>query len=168
MHPQASKFSFLNRVNNLNLEFCQMNISPRARRSRNRVYSVEIYRESAQYLTLLYLLCLQDLLTTLSTILRGSIYEKLRWAFKLYDLNGDGCITRSELEKIVSSVHELMGKKCHVSWNTGEDGGEKKKFAVSCYFNSSYSPKTIRLCRRVKCNFIPFFRLCHFFPSTHM
>ncbi|KAK7605002.1 hypothetical protein V9T40_006188 [Parthenolecanium corni] len=57
----------------------------------------------------------KDLLTTLSTILRGSIYEKLRWAFKLYDLNGDGCITRSELEKIVSSVHELMGKKCHVS-----------------------------------------------------
>lgn len=53
-----------------------------------------------------------DLLTTLSTILRGSIYEKLRWAFKLYDLNGDGCITRSELEKIVFSVHELMGKKC--------------------------------------------------------
>lgn len=57
----------------------------------------------------------QDLLTTLSTILRGSIYEKLRWAFKLYDLNGDGCITRSELEKIVFSVHELMGKKCQVS-----------------------------------------------------
>lgn len=58
----------------------------------------------------------QDLLTTLSTILRGSIYEKLRWAFKLYDLNGDGCITRSELEKIVFSVHELMGKKCQVSY----------------------------------------------------
>ncbi|CAA9999689.1 unnamed protein product [Nesidiocoris tenuis] len=52
-----------------------------------------------------------DLLVTLSTLLRGSIYEKLRWAFKLYDINGDGCITRSELGEIVVAVHELMGKR---------------------------------------------------------
>ncbi|KAF4516399.1 hypothetical protein B566_EDAN008522 [Ephemera danica] len=43
----------------------------------------------------------RDLLVTLSTLLRGSIYEKLRWTFKLYDINGDGCITRSELADIV-------------------------------------------------------------------
>ncbi|KAL5242898.1 hypothetical protein ACI65C_010308 [Semiaphis heraclei] len=42
----------------------------------------------------------KDMLMTLSTLLRGSIYEKLRWTFKLYDLNGDGCITRSELSQI--------------------------------------------------------------------
>lgn len=55
---------------------------------------------------------------TLSTLLRGSIYEKLRWTFKLYDLNGDGCITRSELGQIVLAIHELMGKRPQVSWAT--------------------------------------------------
>lgn len=56
---------------------------------------------------------LQDLLVTLSTLLRGSIYEKLRWTFKLYDINGDGCITRSELGEVVTAVHELMGRRHH-------------------------------------------------------
>ncbi|XP_063978527.1 Kv channel-interacting protein 1 isoform X1 [Diachasmimorpha longicaudata] len=53
----------------------------------------------------------RDLLVTLSTLLRGSIYEKLRWTFKLYDINGDGCITRGELGEVVTAVHELMGRK---------------------------------------------------------
>ncbi|XP_011642241.1 Kv channel-interacting protein 1-like [Pogonomyrmex barbatus] len=56
---------------------------------------------------------LQDLLVTLSTLLRGSIYEKLRWTFKLYDINGDGCITRGELGEVVTAVHELMGRRHH-------------------------------------------------------
>ncbi|KAK3925422.1 Kv channel-interacting protein 1, partial [Frankliniella fusca] len=55
----------------------------------------------------------RDLLVTLSTLLRGSIYEKLRWTFKLYDINGDGCITRSELTEIVVAIHELMGRRAH-------------------------------------------------------
>ncbi|EFN79978.1 Calsenilin [Harpegnathos saltator] len=55
----------------------------------------------------------RDLLVTLSTLLRGSIYEKLRWTFKLYDINGDGCITRSELGEVVMAVHELMGRRHH-------------------------------------------------------
>ncbi|KAK7861649.1 hypothetical protein R5R35_006566 [Gryllus longicercus] len=55
----------------------------------------------------------RDLLVTLSTLLRGSVYEKLRWTFKLYDINGDGCITRSELGEIVLAIHELMGRRAH-------------------------------------------------------
>ncbi|KAK9754752.1 EF-hand domain pair [Popillia japonica] len=56
---------------------------------------------------------LTDLLITLSTLLRGSIYERLRWTFKLYDINGDGCISRGELSEIVVAVHELMGRRAH-------------------------------------------------------
>lgn len=52
----------------------------------------------------------RDLLVTLSTLLRGSVYERLRWTFKLYDLNGDGCISRNELGEVIVAVHELMGK----------------------------------------------------------
>uniref|UniRef100_A0A1A9W9D5 EF-hand domain-containing protein n=1 Tax=Glossina brevipalpis TaxID=37001 RepID=A0A1A9W9D5_9MUSC len=54
-----------------------------------------------------------DLLVTLSTLLRGSVYERLRWTFKLYDLNGDGRISRSELSEIVMAIHELMGRRPH-------------------------------------------------------
>jgi hypothetical protein len=65
---------------------------------------------------------LQDLLVTLSTLLRGSIYEKLRWTFKLYDINGDGCITRAELAEIVVAIHELMGRRAHQVRATGRYG----------------------------------------------
>lgn len=40
---------------------------------------------------------LQDFVISLSIILRGSITDKLNWAFNLYDLNKDGCITREVL-----------------------------------------------------------------------
>lgn len=56
---------------------------------------------------------LKDLLVTLSTLLRGSVYERLRWTFKLYDLNGDGCISRGELDEVVKAIHELMGRRPH-------------------------------------------------------
>ncbi|XP_042215486.1 calsenilin-like [Homarus americanus] len=55
----------------------------------------------------------RDLLVSLSQLLRGTAYDKLKFAFKLYDVNGDGCITKAELTDIVSSVHELMGRSGH-------------------------------------------------------
>jgi Ca2+-binding EF-hand superfamily protein len=39
------------------------------------------------------------------------VYERLKWTFKLYDLNGDGCISRGELTEVVQAVHELMGRR---------------------------------------------------------
>lgn len=62
----------------------------------------------------------RDLLVTLSTLLRGSVYERLRWTFKLYDINGDGCISRGELSEIVTAVHDLIGRKPHQTHH-GED-----------------------------------------------
>lgn len=53
---------------------------------------------------------LKDFLLGLSILSRGSIDEKLRWIFNLYDLNHDGKITKDELEQIITSVYELMGK----------------------------------------------------------
>lgn len=46
----------------------------------------------------------------LSILSRGSLDEKLRWAFSLYDINGDGCITKEEMTDIVTAIYELMGK----------------------------------------------------------
>ncbi|KOB65842.1 Uncharacterized protein OBRU01_22249, partial [Operophtera brumata] len=65
----------------------------------------------------------------ISTLLRGSVYERLRWAFRLYDVDGDGAITRQELAevciisrppgsshlhsaaRVVVAVHELLGRR---------------------------------------------------------
>ncbi len=49
------------------------------------------------------------MLVSLSTLLRGTTYEKLRWTFTLYDLNGDGFITKQEVLNVMVAVHELMG-----------------------------------------------------------
>ncbi|XP_043464475.1 Kv channel-interacting protein 1-like [Leptopilina heterotoma] len=56
------------------------------------------------------LLSFEDFVTGLSILSRGSIEEKLRWTFSLYDINGDGCITREEMTDIVTAVYELLGK----------------------------------------------------------
>lgn len=52
----------------------------------------------------------EEFVLGLSVVARGTVQEKLLWAFSLYDLNGDGLITRDELVDIVSAVYELLGK----------------------------------------------------------
>ena len=41
----------------------------------------------------------QDMLISLSTLLHGTLYEKLKWTFRLYDLNGDGVITKASTDE---------------------------------------------------------------------
>ncbi|XP_068607574.1 A-type potassium channel modulatory protein KCNIP2-like isoform X2 [Brachionichthys hirsutus] len=52
----------------------------------------------------------EDFVVSLSVILRGSIADKLNWAFNLYDLNKDGCITREEMTDIMHSIYDMMGR----------------------------------------------------------
>ena len=49
------------------------------------------------------------MLVSLSTLLHGTLSEKLNWTFRLYDLNGDGEISKAELGNVVVAVHQLMG-----------------------------------------------------------
>lgn len=46
----------------------------------------------------------------LSILSRGTMDEKLQWTFQLYDINGDGFITRDEMTDIVTAIYELMGR----------------------------------------------------------
>ncbi|XP_076367833.1 A-type potassium channel modulatory protein KCNIP2-like [Tachypleus tridentatus] len=55
----------------------------------------------------------KDFLHCLSLLCRGSPRDKLRWAFSLYDINGDGCITKKEMTDIVCSVYALLGRRSH-------------------------------------------------------
>lgn len=45
----------------------------------------------------------------LSTALHGSQEDKLKWMFHLYDVDGDGIISKEDLNVVVSAVHCLIG-----------------------------------------------------------
>lgn len=55
-------------------------------------------------------LCFEDFVTGLSVLLRGTAQEKLNWAFNLYDINKDGCITKEEMLEIMKSIYDMMGR----------------------------------------------------------
>ncbi len=46
----------------------------------------------------------------LSVISKGTVDDKLLWAFTFYDLDRDGYISREEMLKVTDSIHELMGE----------------------------------------------------------
>lgn len=45
----------------------------------------------------------------LSRLLRGSLKDRLRWTFELYDAKGLGYITKDDVATIVRSVYKLLG-----------------------------------------------------------
>ena len=55
------------------------------------------------------------MLVSLSTLLRGTAYEKLKWTFMLYDLNKDGYITKQEILNVIIAVHKLEGIRMKMS-----------------------------------------------------
>ncbi|XP_053572143.1 Kv channel-interacting protein 1 isoform X2 [Bombina bombina] len=52
----------------------------------------------------------EDFVAALSILLRGTIHEKLRWTFNLYDINKDGYINKEEMMNIVKAIYDMMGK----------------------------------------------------------
>lgn len=52
----------------------------------------------------------QDFVIGLSILSRGSLEEKLKWTFSLYDINGDGAITKEEMTEMIAAIYDLMGK----------------------------------------------------------
>lgn len=64
-----------------------------------------------------FLLLLQDgfidfmeYVAALSLVLKAGVQQKLRWYFKLYDIDGSGCIDRDELLLIVKVSTGLKGE----------------------------------------------------------
>ncbi|OQV26030.1 putative Kv channel-interacting protein 2 [Hypsibius exemplaris] len=48
-------------------------------------------------------------ITGMSVLSRGTMPQKLRWVFNLYDLNGSGRISKSNLRDIILSVNQMLG-----------------------------------------------------------
>uniref|UniRef100_A0A8C7KU95 EF-hand domain-containing protein n=1 Tax=Oncorhynchus kisutch TaxID=8019 RepID=A0A8C7KU95_ONCKI len=60
----------------------------------------------------------EGFIMALSTLLRGSVREKLTWTFNLYDINRDGYINKEEMTDIVSAIYDMMGKYTYPALKT--------------------------------------------------
>lgn len=52
-----------------------------------------------------------EYVAALSLVLKGGVQQKLRWYFKIYDIDGSGCIDREELLLIIKVGISLHGLK---------------------------------------------------------
>lgn len=59
----------------------------------------------------------EELVLGVSSLSRGTVPDKLRWVFTLYDADGDGVISRTELREVVMAVHRLSP---HGNWLTSK------------------------------------------------
>ncbi|KAM6044148.1 PREDICTED: guanylyl cyclase-activating protein 1 [Chlamydotis macqueenii] len=48
-----------------------------------------------------------EYVAALSLVLKGKVDQKLRWYFKLYDADGNGCIDRGELLNIIKAIRAI-------------------------------------------------------------
>lgn len=51
-----------------------------------------------------------EYVAALSLVLKGKVEQKLRWYFKLYDVDGNGCIDRDELLTIIRVTPGAEGR----------------------------------------------------------
>ncbi|XP_007529801.1 guanylyl cyclase-activating protein 1 [Erinaceus europaeus] len=60
-----------------------------------------------------------EYVAALSLVLKGKVEQKLRWYFKLYDVDGNGCIDRDELLTIIRAIRAI--NPCNDSTMTAEE-----------------------------------------------
>ena len=41
----------------------------------------------------------------------ATVEDKLKWTFKLFDVDGNGLIDQSEMLKVIQAIYELLGNR---------------------------------------------------------
>ncbi|XP_068774703.1 guanylyl cyclase-activating protein 2 [Struthio camelus] len=81
-----------------------------------RFFGVQDNREAAEYIENMFrafdkngdnTIDFLEYVAALNLVLRGKLEHKLRWTFKVYDKDGNGCIDKPELLEIVESIYKL-------------------------------------------------------------
>ncbi|VDP69293.1 unnamed protein product [Echinostoma caproni] len=70
---------------------------------------------------------MKQFIQSLSALTHGTQTDKLSWAFRLYDINGDGMVTRGEMLKVVNAIYDLLGRNTEppIEENTTSDHVER-------------------------------------------
>ncbi|KZS12889.1 putative a-type potassium channel modulatory protein [Daphnia magna] len=55
-------------------------------------------------------LTFEEMVLAISALSRGSLADKLRWVFTLYDSDGDGVIHRSEIRDVILAAYRMGGR----------------------------------------------------------
>lgn len=68
-----------------------------------------------------------EYVAALSLVMRGKMEHKLRWYFRLYDVDGNGCIDRHELLNIIKvgkiTLEHTALDGCEKKWLNGNKNG---------------------------------------------
>ncbi|XP_073684684.1 recoverin b [Garra rufa] len=71
----------------------------------------------------------------------GKTVEKLEWAFALYDVDGNGSITKNEIHEIVKSIFNMISKEDQKNLPDDENTPEKRTDKIWDFFGKKENGK---------------------------